>query len=75
MASDRMGGGKGVQGNSMALMLDCESEAEIKAVFSKLSAGGKVVHPLEVQFWGALYGDFYDKFGVRWMMNWDKPKS
>jgi PhnB protein len=75
MASDRMGGGKGVAGNNMALMLACESEEEIKSLFPRLSAGGKIGHPLEVQFWGAMFGDFTDKFGVRWMLNWDKPKS
>ena len=57
------------------LLINCTSEAEINSLFSKLSAGGKVVHPLKEEFWGSIYGDFHDKFGVRWMMNWDKPKK
>lgn len=75
MASDMMEPGKIVQGNTFSLMIDCSSEEEIKSLFPKLSAGGKVHHPLKEEFWGSTFGDFTDKFGVRWMMNWDKPKT
>jgi PhnB protein len=74
-ASDQMGSDGITPGNTITLLINCTSEAEINSLFSKLSAGGKVVHPLKEEFWGSIYGDFSDKFGIRWMMNWDKPKK
>jgi PhnB protein len=76
MASDMMGGPSGVvQGNAITLMLNCGSEQEIQASFAKLSAGGKVGHALKEEFWGSTFGDLTDKFGMRWMLNFDKPKT
>ncbi|MGA2479137.1 MAG: VOC family protein [Spirochaetia bacterium] len=74
-ASDNLGNGSSATGNNFSLCINCSSEAEVKKLFSKLSVGGKVGHPLEEQFWGAIFGDFTDKFGIRWMTNWDKPKK
>ena len=56
-------------------MLACESEGEIKAYFEALSSGGAVHQALGTQFWGATYGDLTDKFGLRWMLNWEPPKA
>jgi len=75
MASDMIMSNPIVQGNTVSLMLNCSSEEEIRKLFSKLSAGGKVGHPLKEEFWGSIFGDFTDKFGMRWMLNWDKPKA
>jgi PhnB protein len=75
MASDMMGKDKLVRGNAVSLLLNCSSKEEIETWFSKLSAGGKVGHPLKEEFWGSVFGDFTDEFGMRWMLNWDKPKA
>jgi PhnB protein len=69
MASDMMDKDKLNRGNNFALILDCSNEAEIKDLFTKLSQGGKVGHPLKVEFWGDTFGDLTDKFGIRWMLN------
>jgi PhnB protein len=74
MASDMMGSGELVRGNGITLMLNCSSAEEINTFFNRLSAGGKVTTPVKEEFWGSLYGDLTDKFGVRWMLNFDKPK-
>jgi PhnB protein len=75
MASDMMEQGAALsRGNSMCLMLYCSSEEEIRSYFAKLSAGGKVMTELKVEFWGSMYGDVVDKFGTRWMLNYDQPK-
>jgi PhnB protein len=72
MGSD-MSGPEGItKGNNIALSLNCSSEEEINSFFSNLSAGGKIIDPLRQQFWGALFGVFNDKFGIRWMLNYDK---
>lgn len=72
MGSD-MAGPEGLkQGNNVALSLNCSSEEEINNFFSRLSAGGKIIDSLKTQFWGAVFGVFTDKYGIRWMLNYDK---
>ncbi len=74
MASD-MTGAEGVKrGNTISLTLASGNKKEIEGLFSKLSAGGKVLHPLKEEFFG-LYGDLTDKFGIDWMLNVEKPAS
>lgn len=72
MASDMIGPGGYEKGNNIALSLNCSSEEEINNFYSKLSKGGQIIDPLKVQFWGALFGVFTDKYGIRWMLNFDK---
>ncbi len=58
--------------NSITMMIDCSSEDEITAFFSKLSAGGTIIAPLKKEFWGGIFAQFTDKFGKEWMLNCDK---
>ncbi len=75
MASD-MASAELVQGNTISLSLNCSSKEEIEALFSHLSAGGKITHPLADEFWGATFGALTDKFGMNWLLNYDKtPKA
>jgi len=75
MASDMVGPDGFIKGNTISLSLNCRSEKEINAFFSKLSAGGQITHPLEKEFWGATFGVLTDKYGIRWMLNYDKNQS
>jgi PhnB protein len=63
---------KAVIGDSVGISLECESENEIRSIFAKLSAGGEVFMPVEDTFWGALFGVVTDKYGVEWMLNFQK---
>jgi PhnB protein len=72
MASDMMMNGEVVIGNNVNLCVNVDTEEDARSIFDKLSDGGEITHPLKEEFWGALYGDFKDKFGVRWMFNFDK---
>ena len=74
LASDMVGPEGFKKGNAVSLTPVCSSEAEIESSFSKLSAGGKVAHPLKEEFFGA-YGDLTDKYGISWMFNYEKPKA
>lgn len=75
MASD-MVAEEGLQkGNSVSLMLNCGSEAEIKTCYARLSSGGTATHPLENTFWGALFGDLTDRFGNHWLLHFDKNQK
>jgi PhnB protein len=62
-------------GDNMMLSLETENKAETEKLFNGLSAGGKVEVPLADMFWGAYFGMFTDKFGVKWMVNYTYPKQ
>ena len=74
MATDSLEslGQKLTVGNNFYICLSPESKAEAEKLFNGLSAGGKIEMPLQDMFWGAYYGSFADKFGVQWMVNYDK---
>ena len=44
---------------------DCEEALN----FYKECLGGKITMPLQDTFWGARFGMFTDRFGVKWMFN------
>lgn len=72
MGSDMIGPDGFIKGNNISLSLNCSSEDEINNFYNKLSEGGHIIDPLKQQFWGALFGVFNDKFGIRWMLSYDK---
>ena len=72
MGSDMVGEKGLIKGTAVSLMLNCSSEEEIKTFYAKLSAGGEATHPLEISFWGALFGDLADKFGNHWILHFDR---
>ncbi|UUZ82899.1 VOC family protein [Paenibacillus sp. P26] len=62
-------------GNNVHLSLEFESEAEAREAFEKLSEGGRVGHPLERAFWGSLFGQVEDKFGILWMISTEAAQA
>lgn len=71
MASDDMMGGT-KDGSRITLSMNFNSESDLNTAFEKLSEGGNVSHPVKKEFWGALFGQFTDKFGIQWMMSYDE---
>ncbi|MBS1524738.1 MAG: VOC family protein [Bacteroidetes bacterium] len=57
-------------GNNFALSVRAASEDEALHFYNGLSAGGTIEAPYKKEFWG-YFGMFLDKFGVRWMINYD----
>ena len=53
----------------ISINLDPHEEAEAHKLFNALSVNGQIEMALDKTFWGALYGAFTDKFGVKWMVN------
>lgn len=51
------------------LSLSGSDEAQLREVFDKLAEDGKVNMPLSKMFWGDLFGQLSDKYGVDWMVN------
>jgi len=75
LASDMVGESGLAKGNSISIMLDCESEKEIRSVYKKLSQGGKQTHPLELTFFGSLLGDLKDKYGNTWLLHYKSKEK
>jgi PhnB protein len=73
MASDNLGTGSITKGNQFSMTVECGSNTEADAFYSKLCAGGKATHPMKDEFFG-YYGDLTDKFGVRRMISHMKPQ-
>ena len=69
MASDTPNRMEYRAGTNMSMSLSGDNEAELKAYFEKLSAGGTVTMPLEKAIWGDSFGMCTDKFGVQWLVN------
>jgi PhnB protein len=59
-----------LKGNAVSLCMNCVSEEEVNRLYDTLSRGGKKKFPLEVTFWGALFGGVTDKYGHHWLLNY-----
>ena len=63
-----------VEGNNNHVSIFPDSREDADRLFAGLAEGGTVEMPLEDQFWGAYYGSFTDKYGIKWMINFsEKP--
>ncbi|MEJ7645733.1 MAG: VOC family protein [Chryseolinea sp.] len=65
-------GDKVIVGTNLQLSISTESVEETDKIFTALAKGGKETMPLSDTFWGAYFGMCTDRFGVQWMVNYDK---
>jgi PhnB protein len=56
------------KGNDFALSMSCNSEDEAHNYYARLLEDGRILSPLERQFWGGLFGSLQDRFGIKWMV-------
>ncbi|WP_186755082.1 VOC family protein [Echinicola salinicaeni] len=63
------------QGNNSYISIHPDSKEEADRLFNGLSEGGTIEMPMADQFWGDYYGSFIDKFGIHWMINYNKDFS
>ncbi len=71
-ASDMIGIHGITKGNSMSLCINCSSIEEINKLYKNLVKEGQADHELSEAFWGSTFGDLTDKFGIHWMLIYDK---
>ncbi|MFF2885924.1 VOC family protein [Paenibacillus sp. NPDC057967] len=64
-----------IQGNAINLSFEFATEVEAREAFAKLAEGGKIICPLEPAFWGSLFGQIEDPFGIRWMITTAAPTA
>ena len=60
-------------GTNFAISIDGESREHCDEVLAKLSDGGTVKMPMQETFWGAYFGNWTDRFGIDWMVNYILP--
>ena len=58
------------KGNNMHICLEPETRAEADRLFNQLSAGGIITMPMADMFFGAYFGEFSDRYGINWMINY-----
>jgi len=57
---------------NICITLGVESREEADKLFNGLSPGGKAQMEMQDTFWGAYFEIATDKFGVQWMISYDK---
>lgn len=63
------------QGNNFSISINASSKEEADKLFAGLSEGGQVTMPLAKTFWSEYFGMCTDKFGINWMMSFDKQEK
>mgnify|MGYP001767292522 FL=1 len=62
-------------GNNLQINLNCDSEEEMRKIFSGLSEGATITMPMENTFWDALFAGLTDRFGISWTLNFQKKTT
>jgi len=64
-----------VSDNNISLSIETDTMDEATRIFNGLSDGGIVTMPLDKTFWDAYFGMFTDKYGIKWMVNYEFSTS
>jgi PhnB protein len=67
--------GSDLEGTQASLVLNCDSEEQLREFYPKLVQGGKEMFAPTDSGWGAIVAHCVDKFGVTWMLNYDQPQN
>lgn len=62
-------------GDNFSISITPENMDEANKIFDGLSAGATIEVPIQKMFWGAWFGMLTDKFGVKWMLNYDENQK
>jgi Uncharacterized protein conserved in bacteria len=57
-------------GDNISLMLQMDSENEIKNIYSALGEQGNVIFELQKTFWGSHHAVVKDRFGIIWNLDY-----
>lgn len=60
------------QENRSKISVSVGSKEEADQLYHGLSAGGKVEMPIGDSPWGSYFAMFRDKYGIEWMIDYDK---
>lgn len=62
-------------GNNVSLALKTETREDADRVFESLCSGGTMNMQIGDVFWGSYFGICTDKFGIHWMISYDKKEE
>jgi PhnB protein len=68
-------GPEDMQGNNFCISITTDSREKADHFYRELSAGGKVIEPIGMAFWGDYYARFTDKFGINWMVSFAEEQQ
>lgn len=72
MASDNCNEETFKEGNNSYISIHADSVEEGQKLYDALAADGKAEHTFKKEFWGSWHGNLTDKFGIKWMVNFDE---
>jgi PhnB protein len=55
-------------GNTLSVLILCNSEADLKQIYRKLATNGKATQPISQRNSGGLFGGLTDQYGIRWLL-------
>jgi PhnB protein len=58
--------------NRSKISISAESKEEADKLFNGLAEGGQIEMPIGNSPWGSYFGMFRDKYGIEWMVDFDK---
>jgi PhnB protein len=58
--------------NRSKISISTESREEADKLFNGLSASGQIEMPIADSPWGSYFGMFRDKYGIEWIVDFDK---
>jgi PhnB protein len=62
-------------GNNFHLCVSADTKDQANQFFNGLVAGGKITMPMSDTFWGSYFGMLSDRFGIQWMVSYDRPQN
>lgn len=69
MGTDIVNGKGLIKGNSVSILINCNSQQEIDNYYARFASGCMSEFPLKATRRGALFGGLTDKFGNHWLFN------
>ena len=58
--------------NRSKIVIIAESKEEADKLFNGLSVGGQIEGPISDSPWGSYFGCFRDKYGIEWIVEFDR---
>ena len=58
-----------------AISITATDAAEAERMFAALAEGGTVTMPIAETFWAVRFGMLLDRFGVPWMVSFERPMA
>ncbi|NUM72104.1 MAG: VOC family protein [Ignavibacteriaceae bacterium] len=62
-------------GDTMSVFIETDSASQADSFFAGLAEGGRINMPMADTFWGSWFGMVTDKYGINWMISYQKPQN